>query len=163
MIQTIVKKECDVIDEDIVAERAVRNWFAKFYSGDSNLQDEFKPGWSTDIDNKVSKVLAEQNPHRTIRKSADKMKTFQSTISRHLEKLGKINKPGAWVPYNSTKKNKTNKMEVAVLPLSMDKNKLLLGKLITRDDTSHVRKYYLKKTIGRCRSIISTMIRNYTW
>lgn len=51
----------------------VRNWFAKFRSGDTSLRDDPKPGRSTDIDDNASKVLVEQNPRRTIGELADKM------------------------------------------------------------------------------------------
>ncbi|XP_029053578.2 histone-lysine N-methyltransferase SETMAR-like [Osmia bicornis bicornis] len=97
------KKICDDIGEGVVSERTLRNWFAKFRSGDTSFQDEPKPGRSTDVDDNVLKVLVKQNPRQTTRKLADKMRTSQSTICRHLEKLGKVSKLGVWFPHELSK------------------------------------------------------------
>lgn len=47
-----------------VSERAARNWFAKFRSGDTSLQSEAKLGRSTDTVDEALKVPPEQNSRR---------------------------------------------------------------------------------------------------
>ncbi|CAK9816666.1 Histone-lysine N-methyltransferase SETMAR [Anthophora quadrimaculata] len=61
------KKICDVIGKGVVSERTVRNWFAKFRSGDISLQDEPKPGRSADIDVHTLKILVKQSQRQTTR------------------------------------------------------------------------------------------------
>ncbi|CAK9796133.1 Histone-lysine N-methyltransferase SETMAR [Anthophora plagiata] len=109
------KKICDVIGEGVVSERTVRNWFAKFRSGDISLQYEPKPGRSTDIDDHALKVLMEQNPRQTTRELADKMETSQSTVCCHLEKLGKVCKLDVWVPHALSEKNEADRMAIATI------------------------------------------------
>ncbi|XP_043258594.1 histone-lysine N-methyltransferase SETMAR-like [Colletes gigas] len=128
------KKICDVIDEGVVAKRTVRNWFAKFRSGDTSLQDESKLGRSTDIDDSVLKVLVEQNLRQITRKLADKLKSSLSTICRHLEKLRKVSQLGVWVSHNLLEKNKVDRMAVDTSLLSMNRNDPFLDKLITGDE-----------------------------
>ena len=85
--------------EGTITDRAVPNWFVKFLSGDSSLKDEPRPGRSSDFDTEALKSLVECNACQNTRELADKLNTLQSTINRHLEKMGKVNKLGVWVPH----------------------------------------------------------------
>ncbi|CAK9810886.1 Histone-lysine N-methyltransferase SETMAR [Anthophora plagiata] len=124
-VANTAKKICDVIGEGVVSERTVRNWFVKFRSGDTSLQDEPKPGRSTDIDDHPLKVLVEQNPRQTTRELADKMGTSQTIVCRHLKKLGKVCKLGVWVSHALLEKNKADKMAIATSFLSVYRNEPL--------------------------------------
>jgi len=38
------EKICSVYGKDLISNRAIRNWFAKFRSGDTTLKDESRAG-----------------------------------------------------------------------------------------------------------------------
>ena len=86
----------------------MRNWFVKFRSGDTSLKDEPRPGRSSDFDTEALKSLVECNACQSTRELADKLNTSQSTICRHLEKMGKVSKLGVWVPHAISEKNKAD-------------------------------------------------------
>ena len=71
-----------------ITDRAVGNGFMKFRSGDTSLKDEPRPGCSSDFDDDALKTLVKCNAHQSTRELADKLNTSQSTICRHLEKIG---------------------------------------------------------------------------
>ena len=56
-------KICVVYGEDAVAERTVRKWFARFKTGDFNLEDQERPSPQMKI-----KTLIENNPRYMTRK-----------------------------------------------------------------------------------------------
>ena len=94
--------------EGTITDRAVRNCFVKFRSGDTSLKNEPRPGCSLDFDAEALKSLVECNACQSTRELADKLNTSQSTICRHLEKMGKVSKLGVWVPHALSEKNKAD-------------------------------------------------------
>ena len=52
-------KICCVYGEGTITDRAERNWFVKFSSGDTSLKDEPRPGRSSDFDGEALKSLME--------------------------------------------------------------------------------------------------------
>ena len=86
------KKICNVYGQDIITDRQVRNWFAKFRSGDMSLKDERRPGRSSDLDEDALRELLESNPRKSTRELALVLNASQSTICRHLKKIEKVNK-----------------------------------------------------------------------
>ena len=112
------EKICSVYGEGLISDRAVRNWFAKFRSGDTSLKDEPRVGRSSNLDDNLLKTTLEQNPRRSTRDIAGRLNTSQSTVCRHLEKLGKVNKLGVRVLHNLSERNKENRMSIATSLLS---------------------------------------------
>ena len=84
-------KICTVYDEDAVAERTVRKWFARFKAGDFNLEDQEHPGRPSTTDEDQIKTLIENNPRYMTRKLAEMLNISKSTIHEHFVKLGYIN------------------------------------------------------------------------
>ena len=88
------KKICSVYGQGVITDRQVRNWFSKFRSGDTSLRDEPRPGRSSDLDQDALRELVECNPRKSTRELALDLNTSQSTICRHLKKIGKVSKLG---------------------------------------------------------------------
>ena len=59
------KKLHDVYGKDYLTERRCQHWFARFHSGNINLQDAPHTGHSTDTDNDKIKAVIETNHHMT--------------------------------------------------------------------------------------------------
>jgi len=96
-------KICAVYGEGAVAERTMRKWFARFKTGDFNLEDQERPGKSSTTDEDQIKTLIENNPRYTTRKLAEMLNMSKSII--HFVKLGYLNRFDVWVPHDLTEKN----------------------------------------------------------
>lgn len=115
-------------------KRSVRNWFAKFCSGDTTLKDEPRAECPSDLDENLLKAILEQNPCQSTRDIAGRLNTSQSTICRYLEKLGKVSKLGVWVSHNLSERNKEDRMSIATSLLSRVKIEPFLDRIITSDE-----------------------------
>ena len=60
---------------------------------------------SSDLNQDALKELVECNPYKSTQELVLDFNTFQSTISCHLKKIGKVSKLDIWVPYTLTEKN----------------------------------------------------------
>ena len=103
------EKICSVYGEGTISDWAVQNWFVKFCSVETSLNDEPRPGHSLDFDAEALKSLVECNARQSTRELADKLNTSQSTICCHLEKMGKVSKLGVWVPHALSEQNKADR------------------------------------------------------
>ena len=75
-------------------------------------------GRPSEFDVNFLEAILEQNPCQSTRDIAKRMHISQSTLCRHLEKLGKVCKLGAWVPHNLSERNKEDRMPIATCLLS---------------------------------------------
>lgn len=48
--KTTAEKICNVYDKDLISDHAVRNWFAKFRSGNMTLKNKLRKGRSSDLE-----------------------------------------------------------------------------------------------------------------
>ncbi|XP_043510306.1 histone-lysine N-methyltransferase SETMAR-like isoform X2 [Frieseomelitta varia] len=101
---------CSVYGEGLISDRAVKNWFAKFRSGDTILKDEPRAGRPSDLDDNLLKAILEQNLRQSTIDIAGRLNTSQSTVCLYLEKLGKVSKLGVWVPHNLSERNKEDRI-----------------------------------------------------
>ena len=92
--QVTFDKICSVYGEGRKTDRAVRNWFAKFRSGNTILNDELRVGRPSEFDDNFLKAVLEQSPRQSTEYIAKRIHASQSTVCRHLEKLGKVCKLG---------------------------------------------------------------------
>ncbi|XP_043510305.1 histone-lysine N-methyltransferase SETMAR-like isoform X1 [Frieseomelitta varia] len=104
---------CSVYGEGLISDRAVKNWFAKFRSGDTILKDEPRAGRPSDLDDNLLKAILEQNLRQSTIDIAGRLNTSQSTVCLYLEKLGKVSKLGVWVPHNLSERNKEDRISIA--------------------------------------------------
>ncbi|CAK9796093.1 Histone-lysine N-methyltransferase SETMAR [Anthophora plagiata] len=85
-------KICTVYGEAAVAEKTMRKWFARFKAGDSNFEDQERPGRPSTTDEDQIKTPIENNPRYTISELAEMLKISKSTIYEHFVKLGYTNR-----------------------------------------------------------------------
>ncbi|XP_043262919.1 histone-lysine N-methyltransferase SETMAR-like [Colletes gigas] len=111
-----------------------RNWFIKFRSGDTTLKDEPRAGRPSGFDDHLLKAILEQNPRQSTRSISERLNTSQSTVNRHLEKLGKVSKLGVWVPHNLNERNKEDRISIATSLLSRVKIEAFLNRIVTGDE-----------------------------
>ncbi|VDP14799.1 unnamed protein product [Heligmosomoides polygyrus] len=84
--------------EGTVSGRTAREWSARFRKGELNLQDSFRSGRESDVDNDRLRQLVESDPRRTNRELAQDLNVLYATIARHLHQLDKVHKLAQCVP-----------------------------------------------------------------
>lgn len=89
--------------EGSVNECTVQRWYQKFRTGNNSLKDEPHGSRPSVIDDNILKALIEVDPLKTTREVAKELNVDQSTVVRHLKKIGKVKKLDKWVPYKLNK------------------------------------------------------------
>ena len=69
------EKICSVYGEVTITDRAVWNWFVKFRSGETLLNDKPRPGRSSEFDAEALKSLVECNARQSTRELSDTLNT----------------------------------------------------------------------------------------
>lgn len=116
------------------SDRTTRRWFEKFRSGDTDLENMPRGHKPTVIENTILKDMVEEDSRLTIREIAVRMNIHYSTVSRHLQAMGKVKKLDKWVPHELTENNKIRRLEISSSLLSRHNNEGLLHRLITCDE-----------------------------
>jgi len=98
------KKICVVYGEDAISDRMSQKWFAKFYSGEMNIEDALRSGRPVTTDVDQITALIDSDRQITVREIAARLNIGKSTVSKHLNKLQIIKKLDVWVPHDLTEK-----------------------------------------------------------
>ncbi|EZA53808.1 Histone-lysine N-methyltransferase SETMAR [Ooceraea biroi] len=64
------KKICRVYGDDALTERVCQKWFAKFRSGDFDVNDAPRSGRPIEIDSSNVKAIIDKNPSQSVREIA---------------------------------------------------------------------------------------------
>jgi [histone H3]-lysine36 N-dimethyltransferase SETMAR len=125
---------CKAWGKNVISKRNVQQWFKKFRSGYTNLQDESRSGRPPTIDNSVLKSLIESNPRQTTRELAVILNTNNRTVCNHLQQIGKVKKLGQWVPHELSEKNKNQRLSICSSLLLRYEKDPFLERIITCDE-----------------------------
>ena len=115
-------------------ERTAQRWFARFRSGDTSLEEKEGRGRPSSVDNDRLKELVEDNPRTTLCELAQALDVHYSTISLHLQAIGKVKKLDSWVPHALTEKQQSRRLEVASSLLFRHKECSFLDRIFTCDE-----------------------------
>uniref|UniRef100_A0A914C3I4 Mos1 transposase HTH domain-containing protein n=1 Tax=Acrobeloides nanus TaxID=290746 RepID=A0A914C3I4_9BILA len=96
----------DLFGERTIDRKTVYEWFDRFKSGDTSLED--KPGRvrPSDFDDQTLLAAVEEDESLTTRILAEQFNVDHFIIVRRLKKLGKVWKLARWVPHELTDQNK---------------------------------------------------------
>ncbi|EYB89746.1 hypothetical protein Y032_0228g2876 [Ancylostoma ceylanicum] len=75
---------------DSPSERTVRCWFAKFSSGDFDLEDKPGRGRRMSLDDQALRAAVETKPDTTTRTLAAGLAVHYATVSKHLASIGMV-------------------------------------------------------------------------
>lgn len=84
--------------DDILSEQACREWFRRFRSGELDFEDKQRAGPSKKFEDAELQALLDQDDAQTEEQISVALNVDQSTISRRLHELGKIQKATRWAP-----------------------------------------------------------------
>ena len=89
----------EVYGEHALAERSCPKWFARFKSGDFDLEDKERPGQPKKFEDEELEALLDEDYCQTQEKLAESLGVTQVDISKRLKAAGCIQKQGNWVPH----------------------------------------------------------------
>lgn len=72
--------------------RTCQRWFARFKSGDFNVENKERPGQVKKFEDAELEALLAQNPCRTQQELADSLGVDRTTVSKRLRALGMVQK-----------------------------------------------------------------------
>jgi histone-lysine N-methyltransferase SETMAR len=125
---------CQALGVDAVSTRVCQNWFSRFASGDTNLEDKVRSGRPSEVDDSQLLSLVESDPRLTSGCLASALGCNQSTVVRHLHTLGKVSKLGSWIPHVLTEGNRIARSEACLNLLSRSRRFDWLNDLLTGDE-----------------------------
>ena len=73
--------------EDVLTERQCQNWFAKFRSGNFDVEDAPRSGRPVEADEDTIKALIDANRRITTCEIAERLNLSNSTVHDHLKRL----------------------------------------------------------------------------
>ncbi|EYC37299.1 hypothetical protein Y032_0807g2446 [Ancylostoma ceylanicum] len=77
-------------------------WFAKFSSGDFDLEDKPGRGRRMSLDDQALRAAVETKPDTTTRTLAADLGGHYATVSKHLVSIGMVRKMQKWTPHDLT-------------------------------------------------------------
>nr|APL98298.1 putative DD34D transposase [Bactrocera tryoni] len=141
------RKLCDVYGEDVLTERQCQNWFAKFRSGNFDLEDAPRPGRTLEADVDKIKSLVDANRRITTREIAERLNLSNATVHKHMKRLGLISKLDIWVPHVLTERNLLRRINDCDLLIKRQRSDPFLKRIVTGDE-----KWVVYKNVKRKRS-----------
>lgn len=120
--------------EDSANERTVRRWYQKFRVGDVDLEDKDRSGRPAKCDDGRLKERVEADSRGTVREMGRELQVSRTTISRHLEAIGKVKKLDKWVPHELTEEQQRCRLEICSSLTIRNENDPFLDRIITCDE-----------------------------
>ncbi|XP_011336345.2 histone-lysine N-methyltransferase SETMAR-like [Ooceraea biroi] len=130
------KELCMALGQDIVDVRTVQRWFSKFRAGNFHLEDEPHTGRHSNFDDDILKALLLEDPFLSSRDIAERMGFDHTTVSRHINKLGYVQKFGRWVPHELSETNLLTRVAVCSSLLARQNFQPFLDQLVVGDEKS---------------------------
>ncbi|GFX16415.1 histone-lysine N-methyltransferase SETMAR [Trichonephila clavipes] len=131
------KKLTDVYREGVLRVRQCQNWFAKFRTGNFDVEDAPRSGRPIETDKDAIKAFMDANRRITTREIELRLNLSNSTVYDHLKYLGLSSKLDVWVPHVLTQRNLCRRIDVCDSLLKQHDNNLFLKRTITGDEKVH--------------------------
>ncbi|GFT59070.1 histone-lysine N-methyltransferase SETMAR [Trichonephila clavipes] len=131
------KKLTDVYGEGVLTARQCQNWFAKFRSGNFDVEDAPRSGRPVEADKDSIKELVDVNRRIPTREIGLRLNLSNSTVYDHLKGLGLSSNLDVWVPHVLTERNLCRRIDVCDSLLKGHENYPFLKRIITRDEKGH--------------------------
>ena len=114
--------------------RVCQQWFARFRSGDFDVEDKERPGQPKKFEDEELEALLDEDPCQTQEELALSLGVTQATISRRLKAAGYIQKQGNWVPHELKPRDVERRFCMSEMLLQRHKKKSFLHRIVTGDE-----------------------------
>lgn len=111
-----------------------RFWFQRFKGNDFDLNDKERPGQPKKFEDEELQALLDEDNTQTEKQLAAALNVDESTVSRHLHAMGKIQKEGKWLPHELSESAIQNRFNIAVSLFARQKKKSFLWRIVTGDE-----------------------------
>lgn len=128
------KKICRVYGDDALTERVCQKWYAKFRSGDFDVNDAPRSGRPTKINSSNVKAIIEVNPSQSVREIATTLSISHTSVENHLRQLGYVSRLNVWVPHQLTEANLTARISICDSLRKRQENDPFLKRMVTGDE-----------------------------
>ena len=118
---------CLVYGDLALDVRTCQRWFARFSSGDFDLNDKDRPGRPIEANDSLLEELLEQDPRQSTRNLAIQLNFSFNTVLNRLRALEKVQKTGKWVSHKLSE-NGMNQRLTTCISLHLD---LIISLLFT--------------------------------
>ena len=82
------KEICDVEGEGAMSKSTAASWFKRFQDGDMSVEDRPHTGRPSELDDEALFQAVQEEPEASVRSLSDALDYHNSTIDRHLQRLG---------------------------------------------------------------------------
>ncbi|GFX50619.1 histone-lysine N-methyltransferase SETMAR [Trichonephila clavipes] len=131
------KKLTNVYGEGVLTIRQCQNWFAKFRSGNFDVEDAPRSGRPFEADKDAIKALVDANRRITTREIGLRLNLSNSTVYDDLKGLELSSKLDVWVPHVLTERNLCRRIDVCDSLLKCHENDPFLKRINTGDEKGH--------------------------
>lgn len=118
----------------VVSERTAYRWFAKFRTGNTNLEDQPREGRPREVNREEVIEAIDLDPTLTTRDLAEGFDCSHTAIENILKAAGKKWRKGHWVPHLLTEAQKRNRVRIARLHLNRRQRHKFLNNIVTVDE-----------------------------
>uniref|UniRef100_A0A0K2UG07 Histonelysine Nmethyltransferase SETMARlike [Ceratitis capitata] n=1 Tax=Lepeophtheirus salmonis TaxID=72036 RepID=A0A0K2UG07_LEPSM len=128
------KKICDVYGDDTISVRVAQQWFQRFRSGITEVNDAPRTG--RPVVEYVDKIIEniKIDRHVSSRSIAQELIIDHKTVLNHLQKAGYKKKLDVWVPHEPTQKNLMDRITICESLLNRNKIDPFLKRIIIGDE-----------------------------
>lgn len=120
--------------ESAPSNTTCKEWFQRFKDGNFDLEDKERSGQPKKFQDDQLEALLNENTAQTLKELAEQLNVDESTVSRRLHAMGKIQKEGRWVPHKLSESAIANRFNIAVSLLAKQKKKSFLYRIVTGDE-----------------------------
>ena len=136
---TLAATNINDINKAAINIRQAQEWFARFRSGDFNLNDHERSGRPSTTDDALLEELINSDPRLTteqiqILNRTNTLGCSATTVKTHLHMIGKSYKAGVWVPHELTEKNKAVRQSVCQALILKNNSDPFLQRIVTGDE-----------------------------
>lgn len=117
-----------------LCKRTCREWFQRFKMGDFEVGDKDHGKPPQKFQDDELQALLDEDDTQTQKQLAASLNARQTTVSRRLHKMGKIQKQGKWVPHKLTEKQKEQRKTICEILIGRQEIKSFMHRLITGDE-----------------------------
>ncbi|GFW86721.1 histone-lysine N-methyltransferase SETMAR [Trichonephila clavipes] len=130
------KKLTNVYGEGVLTVRQCQNWFAKFRSGNFDVEDAPSFGRPVEVDKDLTKAV-DANRRITTREIRLRINLSNSPVYDHLKGLGLSSKLDVWVPHVLIQRKLCRRIDICDSLLKRHENDPFLKRIITGVEKGH--------------------------
>lgn len=109
-------------------------WFNRFKKGDFDLKDKERPGQPKKFEDSELEALLVEDNTQTQKQLAKQLNVSQHAICDYLNKMGKIQVEGKWIPHELNERMMEKRKTICEILLRRQQRKSFLHRIITGDE-----------------------------